>query len=297
MYILPLTKKKPREAHLWQFDPSVFEPLRKAGIFERYVRGRAKSLGKHTLYSLAFAYPLLLVIAGVMFGGIVFWASLAGSMVVVGLVIKGAGFSGNFDNWDIGYKKFLGLTAAFGIYAAFVYGLEYVKLWTIPIFAGALVTTLVLSVVKSSIVRPRMPQLLEGRLNMFSGIGIATILSSLTFSVLTRNPSMVLVHDSSVTLRVLDVEYLAIWSGALIGLAGVFLTLRPPRKTILGSAVWVSLLFLIVEIFPVIGWNPSTLSLPLSDSVIAGETGAFLSGLFLILWGLRESRISRARSG
>jgi hypothetical protein len=73
LYILSLTKKKPREAHLWQLDPSVFEPLRKAGLLERYVISRAKSFGKHTLYVLAFAYPLLLVTAGVMFGGIVFW--------------------------------------------------------------------------------------------------------------------------------------------------------------------------------------------------------------------------------
>ncbi len=141
-----MTKKKPREAHLWQLDPSAFEPLHKAGLLERHILGRAKSLGKHTLYLLAFAYPLVLVIAGVMFGGIVFWTSLAGSMGLIWLVIKRAGYSGNFESWDVGYKKFLGLIAAFGMFAAFVYGLEYIKLWTIPIFAGALAMALILGV-------------------------------------------------------------------------------------------------------------------------------------------------------
>jgi hypothetical protein len=145
-----LTKKKPREAHPWQFDPSVFEPLRKAGFLERYVLGRATSLGKHTLYLLAFAYPLILVTAGVMFGGLVFWTSLAGSMGLIWLVIKKAGYSGNFESWDIGYKKFLGLTAAFSLYVAFVYGLVYIKLWTIPIFAAALILALILGVWRAS---------------------------------------------------------------------------------------------------------------------------------------------------
>jgi hypothetical protein len=139
-------KKKPLGARLWQFDPSVFEPLPKAEFFERHVLGRATSLGKHSLYSLAFAYPLILVIAGVMFGGIVFWPSLIGSMGIIYIVIKRTGYAGNFESWDIGYKKFLGLTAAAGIYIAFVYGLEYIKLWTVPIFGAALVTALILGI-------------------------------------------------------------------------------------------------------------------------------------------------------
>jgi hypothetical protein len=141
-----LNKKKPLKAHLWQFDPSLFEPLPKAGLIQRHVLGRATSLGKHALYSLAFAYPLVLVITGVMFGGLVFWASLVGSMVIIYFVIKRAGYAGNFESWDIGYKKFFGLTAAFGIYVGFVYGLEYIKLWVIPIFGAVLVITLILGV-------------------------------------------------------------------------------------------------------------------------------------------------------
>jgi hypothetical protein len=141
-----LTKKRPRETHLWQFDPSVFGPPRKAGLFERHVLGRARSLGRYTFYLLAFAYPILLVSVGVMFGGLVFWTSFAGSVGLMWLVIKKAGYSNNFANWDIGYKKFLALTAAFGIYAAMVYGLIFIKLWIVPIFAGILVIALIIGV-------------------------------------------------------------------------------------------------------------------------------------------------------
>jgi hypothetical protein len=127
-------------------DPSVFEPLRKAGPFERHILANARSLTKYTLYLLAFGYPLILVISGVMFGGIVFWASFAGSMGLFWLVIKRAGYSGNFASWDMGYKSFVGLGAASLIYAAVVYGLMIIKLWVVPVFGAVLVLVLILGV-------------------------------------------------------------------------------------------------------------------------------------------------------
>lgn len=231
-----------------------------------------------------------------MFGGLVFWASLAGSMGLFWLVIKRAGYSGNFASWDMGYKSFLGLIAAFGIYAALVYGLIYIGLWVVPIFAGALVTTLTLTILKSSFVRPRMPQLLEGRLNTFSGTGLAILLGSVTLSALAKSPSTVIVQNPSLTLRVVDLQYFGIWAGTLTFLAGVFLTIRPPGKIILGSALWVSLLFYLFEILPLSGWNPSSLSPLLSAPVFEAETGAFLSGLVLVVGGFWENRITRAES-
>jgi hypothetical protein len=142
-----LTKKKSRETHLWRIDPLVFEPLRKASLFERHILAHARSLGKYTLYSLAFGYPLILVTLGVMFGGLVFWASFAGSMFLIWFVIKKAGYSANFATWDIGYKKFVGLVAAFGIYASLLYALLIIRLiWTVPTFAGILIIALILGV-------------------------------------------------------------------------------------------------------------------------------------------------------
>jgi len=69
-----LTKKQ-RKTRLWQFDPSVFQPGPKAGFLEHHILRRARALGKYTLYSLAFAYPVALVSLGIIFGGLVFWAS------------------------------------------------------------------------------------------------------------------------------------------------------------------------------------------------------------------------------
>jgi len=143
-------KKKSRETHLWRIDPSIFEPLRKAGLFERHILAHARSLGKYMLYSLAFAYPLILVTLGVMFGGLVFWASFAGSMFLFWYVIKKAGYSANFATWDIGYKKFVGLVAAFAIYASLIYGLLIIRLWVVPIFGAALVIALVVGVRRAS---------------------------------------------------------------------------------------------------------------------------------------------------
>jgi len=148
--VLDSLTKKPRKTRFWQFDRSVFQPGAKPGFLERHILSPAKSLGKHTLYALAFAYPLLLVSLGIVFGGLVFWTSLAASMGIIWLVITKTGYSGNFAGWDISYKKFLGLILGFGMVSWLFYGLLYLKLWTVPIMAGILVIALVLGVWKTS---------------------------------------------------------------------------------------------------------------------------------------------------
>jgi len=40
----------------------------------------------------------------------------------------------------------LGLGAAFGIYAALIYGLIHIGLWVVPIFGGILIIALVLGI-------------------------------------------------------------------------------------------------------------------------------------------------------
>ncbi len=145
-----MTKKKPRETGLWQFDPSIFQPEPKAGFVERHILDRARSLGKYTLYSLAFAYPIVLVSIGVMFGGLVFWTSFASSAGLLWLIIKKTGYSKNFDSHDVGYKRFIGLIGAFGIALALINGLIYIKLWVVPIFAAALVLVLLIGLRRAS---------------------------------------------------------------------------------------------------------------------------------------------------
>jgi hypothetical protein len=144
-----LTKKK-REARLWHFDPSVFQPGPKAGLLERYILSRARTLGRYTLFGLAFAYPVALVSLGIIFGGLVFWASLAGSMGLIWLIIKKTGYAANFASWDLGKKKFAGLIGGFGMAFAFFTGLIYLRVWVFPLAGAALAIALVVGVRISS---------------------------------------------------------------------------------------------------------------------------------------------------
>ncbi len=134
---------KQRKSRLWQFDPSVFQPGPKAGFLEHYSLRRVRALGKYTLYSLAFAYPVTLVSLGIIFGGLVFWSTFAGSVGVMWLVIKKAGYARNFADWGVGNRRFLGLFGAFGIVLAFFYGLIQMREWFLPIFGGVIVIALI----------------------------------------------------------------------------------------------------------------------------------------------------------
>jgi hypothetical protein len=144
-----LTKKK-RETRLWHFDPSVFQPGPKAGPLERHILGRARAFGKYTLFALAFAYPVALVSLGIMFGGLVFWTSFAGSMGLIWLIIKKTGYAENFASWDLSKKKFAGLIGGFGIALALFSGLVYLKVWIFLLMGAALAIALVVGLRISS---------------------------------------------------------------------------------------------------------------------------------------------------
>ena len=139
-------KPLPKKTHLWAFDPSAFQPLPRAGFFKRHILGRVRSLGKYAIYTLAFSYPILLVSLGIIFGGVVFWSSLAVSVAIVWLIISESGYARNFADWGVGDKRFLGLFLAFGLVLAFWYGLTHLGFWFFPIFFGILVASLVVGV-------------------------------------------------------------------------------------------------------------------------------------------------------
>ena len=142
--------KKTRKTRLWYIDPTIFQPGPKASFLERHGLGLSRSVAKYALYALAFSYPLILVTMGVMFGGLVFWSAIAGSVGLIWLVITKSGYAANFAGWDVGYRKFVGLAVAFGIALALVYGLMYVGLWTIPILGLVLVISLALGAYRLS---------------------------------------------------------------------------------------------------------------------------------------------------
>ena len=129
-----------------RFDPSLFQPLRKAGVLERRIIQPGRSLGKYSLYTLAFTYQLALVSLGVVFGGLVFWSLLVGSAGVFWLVISKTGYAKNFANSDVGYRKLIGLVGGFILSLGVIYGLIYLSGWIIPIFAAGLVLALLIAV-------------------------------------------------------------------------------------------------------------------------------------------------------
>lgn len=142
---------KPRKKRpLWQFDPTIFQPGPKASIVERAARP-FRSLAKYGLYGLAFAYPLYLVIIGIALGGLAFWSAFAGSVALMGIIITKAGYSRNFQNWDISFTKMGALVLAFvatlGLYLGFI----HLGLLVVPIFAAILVIGFAIFIIRGKL--------------------------------------------------------------------------------------------------------------------------------------------------
>jgi hypothetical protein len=146
---LPEPEKK--KHRFWEFDPATFQPLRRAGLFERRLRPFFRSAGKYLLYSLAFLYPFLLVTVGIIFGGIAFWTSFAGSFAVIGLLISRLGYAKNFANWDLSLRKFGALVLAFLAAFGFYEGLINLRIWVIPLFAAVLSLGLAYFLIKNRV--------------------------------------------------------------------------------------------------------------------------------------------------
>jgi hypothetical protein len=130
---LPEGRKKKK---LWEFDPSIFEPGRKASFLERRIAPPLKQLGKFGLYALALTYPIYLVLVGLVFGGLAFWGFLAGSTAVMGIILWRLGYASNFRHWDISLKRTVGLLLGFPLAIGFYGGLIYLKIWLVPIAFG-----------------------------------------------------------------------------------------------------------------------------------------------------------------
>ena len=128
---MPKPQKKRR---LWEIDPSIFQPGRKATLPER-VAQPFKDIAKYLIFALAMAYPLGLVTVGLVYGGVVFWATFFASIAAIGIIITKAGYARNFQHWDISLRKMGGLVVAFFMALGFYLGLIYLKTWMIPVVA------------------------------------------------------------------------------------------------------------------------------------------------------------------
>jgi hypothetical protein len=138
-----LTKGR-KKRKLWEFDPSIFEPGRKASFFERRLVPPLRQLGKFGLYSLALTYPIYLVFVGLTFGGLAFWGFLVGSITVMGVIITRLGYASNFKHWDISLKRTVGILLGFPLAVGFYGGLIYLKIWLVPIAFGFVAVGLLL---------------------------------------------------------------------------------------------------------------------------------------------------------
>ncbi len=98
------------------------------------------SVGKIVLFLLLFSYPILLVYTGIQYGGIVFWSTLGGSFIIIGLILSKAGYAGNFHSRNGSLAKGLaGIALALIVMVAFYLGLFNFRVMMIPISVGILV--------------------------------------------------------------------------------------------------------------------------------------------------------------
>jgi hypothetical protein len=147
---MPERETKKKRKKLWEVDPTIFQPGKPVGYFERAV-SLLRSLGKYVSFALLLFYGPILVILGVVYGGLVFWGALAGSMALIGLVLTKLGYAKNFAAWNprIGRQLlslFLGFLLAAGLYL----GLFTFRIWLVPVAFGLAILGILLSLRKRS---------------------------------------------------------------------------------------------------------------------------------------------------
>jgi hypothetical protein len=136
--------------------------------------------------------------------------------------------------------------------------------------------------------------LFEGRLNKISGLGAAILFSAIPF--LALNPFSILVSSSTITLRVVDLEGILLWTGAAIGWTGILRATKPlPKKMVIGTLLWVTPLFYMMEMEATTGLIQVSLGLD-SSTVYGLQVGSIVLGIVLYLRGYKEFKESRIRS-
>jgi hypothetical protein len=141
--------KDDKEKNFWKVDETIFRPAGIQTVVQR-LAGLLKSLTKRSLLLLLFAYPLLLVIIGIAYGAIAFWGSLAGSTVIVGIILSRTGYSRNFERVEGStIKGLIAITIAFALMVGFYFGLVEFRLLMIPVFLGVLGAAVALVVLRA----------------------------------------------------------------------------------------------------------------------------------------------------
>lgn len=129
---LPNGKKK----RLWELDSTLYQKRQGASFLERRIIPALRQAGKFSLITLALVYPLILVIVGIVYGGLVFWSFFAVSVAIIYLVISKLGFAPRFNSEGQGFKAILGILGGFVLAAAFYEGLFVLRTWLVPAAIG-----------------------------------------------------------------------------------------------------------------------------------------------------------------
>ena len=111
---------KHEKGRFWKIDPEPFKPGRHKRLRET-LKNLAISVGKILGIVLLIAYPVLLTILGVEYGGLVFWGILAGSLAVTGLLLQRLGYAKRFGSRDTRFlRKLVALFLAFVVIVCFL---------------------------------------------------------------------------------------------------------------------------------------------------------------------------------
>jgi hypothetical protein len=147
---MPKGEEEKKENKLWEVDPTIFDPRKPAGYFDKILT-LVRTFGKYVSFGLLLLYAPILVVLGIVYGGLVFWGTLAGSMALIGLTLKKLGYAQNFAAWNprLG-RQLLAIFIGFLLAAGLFLGLFTFRVWLIPIAFGLTALGLVLSLRKRS---------------------------------------------------------------------------------------------------------------------------------------------------
>jgi len=142
---MPEREGEEKSEKLWEVNPTIFQPGKPAGYLEKAV-SLLRTLGKFVSFGLLLVYGPILVILGIVYGGLVFWGALAGSMALIGLTLKKLGYANNFAAWNprIG-RQLLSLSLGFLLAVGLYLGLFTFRIWLIPIAFGLAALGILLS--------------------------------------------------------------------------------------------------------------------------------------------------------
>lgn len=116
----------------WKVDPQLFRPG-KPGTIREALKGFARTAGRTIGFTLLIVYPLILVILGAAYGGLVFWGTLGGSLALIGLLLRRLGYARRFAAADPRLaRQLVSLFLAFLVIAGILFAILWLRLVALP---------------------------------------------------------------------------------------------------------------------------------------------------------------------